>query len=151
LPLDLQKAQVKSEIQNPLQREVTMKYMLLIYGKESDWSEEERESCMLESMQICKELEAQGKWIASSPLLSVQTATSVRVRQGKRQVTDGPFAETVEQLGGYYIIDVEHLDEAIAIAARIPPAKKGTVEIRPLFDLSTLPAGQSTAAQEAQG
>jgi hypothetical protein len=68
----------------------------------------------------------------------VQTATSVRVRQGKRQVTDGPFAETVEQLGGYYIIDVEHLDEAIAIAARIPPAKKGTVEIRPLFDLATL-------------
>jgi hypothetical protein len=142
--------QVKSRIENSLQGKITMKYMLLIYGKESDWTEEERETCMLESMQICKELEAQGKWVASSPLLSVQTATSVRVRQGKRQVTDGPFAETVEQLGGYYIIDVEHLDEAIAIAARIPPAQKGTVEIRPLFDLSTLPTQESTSAQVAQ-
>ena len=112
-----------------------MKYMLLIYGAEESWTDDEREACMVESMRICKELEDQGKWIASSPLHSVSTATSVRVREGKRQVTDGPFAETTEQLGGYYIIDVDDLDEAIAIAARIPPAKKGTVEIRPLFPL----------------
>lgn len=112
-----------------------MKYMLLIYGEESGWTDEQRRECMLESMAICDELEAEGKWIASSPLHPVSTATSVRVRQGKRQVTDGPFAETTEQLGGYYIIDVEDLDEAIAIAARLPPAKKGTVEIRPLFPL----------------
>jgi len=112
-----------------------MKYMLLIYGAESCWTDEERKSCMLESMQIRKELETQGKWIAASPLYSVSTATSVRVRDGNKQITDGPFAETTEQLGGYYIIDVDNLDEAIAIASRLPPAKKGTVEIRPLFPL----------------
>ncbi|MDQ8201396.1 YciI family protein [Pelagicoccus sp. SDUM812003] len=112
-----------------------MKYMLLTYGKEDAWTEEERESCMLESMAICDELEAQGKWIASSPLYPVDSATSLRIRDGKRQITDGPFAETNEQLGGYYIIDVDDLDEAISIASRLPPAKKGTVEIRPLFPL----------------
>ena len=112
-----------------------MKYMLLVYAAESCWTEEERRECMLESMAICDELEAAGKWIASAPLHSVSTATSVRVRDQKRQVTDGPFAETTEQLGGYYILDVDDLDEAIAIAARLPPAKKGTVEIRPLHPL----------------
>ncbi|QDT05064.1 YCII-related domain protein [Rubripirellula lacrimiformis] len=116
-----------------------MKYMLLIYASEDCWTGDERKECMIESMAICKELEAEGKWIASSPLHSVETATSVRVRDGRRQITDGPFAETTEQLGGYYIIDVEDLDEAIAIAARIPPAKKGTVEIRPLFPLPEVP------------
>jgi len=120
-----------------------MKYMLLIYGAESSWTEDERKACMLESMAICEELEKQGKWIASSPLHSVATATSVRVRGGKQQITDGPFAETTEQLGGYYIVDVDNLDEAIAIASRIPPAKKGTVEIRPLLNLPELPSGQN--------
>ncbi len=115
-----------------------MKYMLLIYGAENCWTEEERKECMIESMGICDELEAEGKWIASSPLHSVTTATSVRLREGKRQITDGPFAETTEQLGGYYIIDVENLDEAIVIDSRLPPAKKGTVEIRPLFPLPEL-------------
>lgn len=117
-----------------------MKYMLLIYGAESCWTEEEREACMIESMKISEELEKQGKWISASPLHSVTTATSVRVRDGKQQITDGPFAETTEQLGGYYIIDVDDLDEAIKIAARLPPAKKGTVEIRPLLPLPQLPA-----------
>lgn len=116
-----------------------MKYMLLIYGAESSWTENEREACMIESMGICDELEQQGKFVGASPLHSVTTATSVRVRDGRRQITDGPFAETAEQLGGYYIIDVDNLDEAIAIASRLPPAKKGTVEIRPLFDLPELP------------
>tara|TARA_R110002049_G_scaffold4601_5_gene32200 strand:- start:285693 stop:286085 length:393 start_codon:yes stop_codon:yes gene_type:complete len=125
-----------------------MKYMLLIYAAESSWTEAERQECMKESMQICKELESKGKWIASSPLHSVSTATSVRIREGQRQITDGPFAETTEQLGGYYIIDVEDLDEAIGIASRLPPAKKGTVEIRPLFDLPDVPCdvpGTATA------
>ena len=112
-----------------------MQYMLLIYGKEDCWTEEERRECRLESMAICDELAAQGKWIASSPLHSVTTATSLRIRDGKREITDGPFAETTEQMGGYYIIDVENLDEAIAVASRLPPAKKGTVEIRPVFPL----------------
>lgn len=114
-------------------RRVEMKYMLLIYGAERCWTEDERRECMLESMAICDGLEAQGKLIASAPLHSVTTATSVRVRDGKRQITDGPFAETTEQLGGYYIVDVENLDEAIEIASRLPPVKLGTVEIRPLF------------------
>ena len=112
-----------------------MKYMLLIYSDESCWTEESRNACMIKSMEIAKELEADGKWLDSAPLHSVTTATSVRVRNGDRQITDGPFAETTEQLGGYYIIDVDNLDEAIAIAGRLPPAAKGTVEIRPLFPL----------------
>jgi hypothetical protein len=115
-----------------------MKYMLLIYGAESCWSEDQRKDCMIESMGICEQLAAQGKLVASAPLHSVTTATSVRVRDGKRLVTDGPFAETTEQLGGYYILDVDNLDEVIAIAATLPPATKGTVEIRPVFDVSGL-------------
>ena len=129
-----------------------MKYMLLIYGAEDCWTENERTECMLESMSICDELDSQGKWLASSPLHSVLTATCVRVRNGLRQVTDGPFAETTEQLGGYYIIDVEDRDEAIAIASRLPPAKKGTVEIRPLLPLPdslSLPEGESINRTEA--
>ena len=112
-----------------------MKYMLLIYGAEDAWTEEEREECMLESMQISEELKAKGKCLASAPLHSVECATSLRIRDGARQITDGPFAETTEQLGGYYLIDVDNLDEALAIAGRLPPAKKGTVEIRPLMPL----------------
>ena len=112
-----------------------MKYILLIYSRESCWTEQSRQQCMLESMAIGDELAEQGKLIATSPLHSVTVATSVRVRDGQRQITDGPFAETTEQLGGYYIIDVENLDEAIEIASRVPPARVGTVEIRPLFPL----------------
>ena len=115
-----------------------MKYMLLMYGAESCWTDDERKACMLESMAICDELAAQGKLLAASPLHSVTTATSLQVRDGKRLITDGPFAETTEQLGGYYIIDVANLDEAISISSRLPPAKKGTVEIRPVFDLDGL-------------
>jgi hypothetical protein len=112
-----------------------MKYMLLIYSAEDGWTEAERTQCMLDSIAICDELDAQGQWLASSPLHSVMTATCVRVRSGRVLVTDGPFAETTEQLGGYYIIDVADRDEAIAIASRLPPAAKGTVEIRPLHPL----------------
>lgn len=116
-----------------------MKYMLLIYGAEDAWTEDERKACMEESAGLCHELAGAGKFLGASPLHSVSTATSVRIREGKRMVTDGPFAETTEQLGGYYLLDVEHLDEAIATASRIPGAKKGTVEIRPIFELTNLP------------
>lgn len=112
-----------------------MKYMLLIYGKEEGWTEQEREDCMAKSMAICQELAREGKLDAASPLHPVSTATSIRIRDGRRQITDGPFAETAEQLGGYYVLDVDNLDEAIAIASRLPPAHKGTVEIRPIFPL----------------
>jgi hypothetical protein len=116
-----------------------MKYMMLIYGAEDAWTEQERRACMIQSMGICDDLAAQGKYLGSSPLQSVATAASVRVRDGRSLVTDGPFAETTEQLGGYYMLDLADLDEAIAVAARVPPAAKGTVEIRPLAALDGLP------------
>jgi hypothetical protein len=123
-----------------------MKYMLLIYSDEKIWTEESRAQCMQKSLQLCHDLEAKGQYIASSPLHFVDSATSVRVREGKRMVTDGPFAETTEQLGGYYIIDVEDLDEAIEISTRIPAAALGTVEIRPIFELANLPETLREAA-----
>jgi hypothetical protein len=116
-----------------------MKYMLLIYGAEDAWTQEERAQCMHDSTQLCHELDTRGQFLAASPLHPVATASSVRVREGKPMITDGPFAETHEQLGGYFIVEVNHLDEAIEIAARIPGAKKGTVEIRPVFELPDLP------------
>ena len=116
-----------------------MKYMLLIYSNESVWTDEERNRCMEESSRLCHRLESEGKYIAASPLQLVTSATSVRVREGKPLVTAGPFAETHEQLGGYFLIDVESLEEATQIASEIPGAKKGTVEVRPIFELSSLP------------
>ncbi|MEW4565919.1 YciI family protein [Bremerella sp. JC770] len=112
-----------------------MKYMLLVYGAETSWTPESREDCMRKSMAICDELQKDGKLIASSPLMSVATSKTVRVRDGKSLVTTGPFAETTEQLGGYYVLDVETEEEALAIAARIPPASVGSVEVRPLEPL----------------
>lgn len=117
-----------------------MKYMLLIYSDETAWSESEREHCYAESIQLTQELQAKGQYLGASPLHPVSTATSVRVRDGKRMITDGPFAETREQLGGYFLIDAKDLDEAIAIAGRIPGARVGTVEIRPVLELSALPS-----------
>jgi len=116
-----------------------MKYMLLIYSAEGAWTEPEREACFKESAALCHDLQKDGNYLAAAPLLPVATATSVRVREGKRLVTDGPFAETREQLGGYFLIDAEDLDSAIAIAGRIPGARKGTVEVRPVLEISGLP------------
>ena len=116
-----------------------MKYMLLIYGTESAIDEDERQACMVESTAVCHDLAAKGQFLGASPLHPVSTATSVRIREGRKLVTDGPFAETVEQLGGYYLIDVPNLDEAIAVASKLPPAKWGTVEIRPIYVLEGIP------------
>ena len=116
-----------------------MKYMLLIYADETSWAEGEREQCFAESTALTHELHKQGKYLGASPLHPVATATSVRVRQGKRHVTDGPFAETREQLGGFFLIEAANLDEAIDIAGRIPGARKGTVEVRPVVELGGLP------------
>src|SRR5262249_3100782 len=121
------------------------------YGPEEAWTEDERKACMIESMGICDALAAQGKFLGASPLQSVRTAVSVRVRDGRTLVTDGPFAETTEQLGGYYVLDPADLDEAIAVAARLPPAAKGTVEIRPLVALDGLPPERSPPATTAGG
>src|SRR5947209_20320768 len=119
-----------------------MKYMLLVYGAENSWTEKERADCMVESTKLCHELAAQGRFHGASPLHPVATATCVRVRDNSRVTTDGPFAETTEQLGGYFLIEADNLDQAIAIAGRIPAASKGTVEIRPIFELSGLPKGK---------
>ena len=112
-----------------------MKYILLIYHQEGDIDESTRNQCYADSAKLIHELDAAKKFLGSSPLHRVSTATSVRLRDGKRIVTDGPFAETHEQLGGYYLVDVEDLDEAVEIAARVPVAKYGTVEVRPLIEL----------------
>ncbi len=119
-----------------------MKYMLLIYSPENAWSDGEREDCFAESTLLCQELAAAGKFHAASPLHPIATATSVRVREGRQLITDGPFAETAEQLGGYFVIDAADLDEALAIAGRIPAARKGTVEVRPILELANLPASR---------
>jgi hypothetical protein len=116
-----------------------MKYMLLIYMADDAMNDAERQACYVESTQLAHELKAQGKFLGASPLQPTTTATSVRIRDGKRFVTDGPFAETREHLGGFYLIDAANLDEAIKIASRIPGARKGTVEIRPVFELPNLP------------
>ena len=116
-----------------------MKYMLLIYMSENAMNETEREQCYKDSTQLAHDLSANGKYLSANPLQSVAMATSVRVREGKRLVTDGPFAETREQLGGYFLIDAENLDAAIKIAERIPAARKGTVEIRPVIEIPGLP------------
>jgi hypothetical protein len=116
-----------------------MKYMLLIYGSEQAWDEAGRESCYEESTRLACSLQAAGQYLAASPLHPVATATSVRVRDGKRLVTDGPFAETHEQLGGYFLVDAGNLDEAIDIAGQIPGARVGTVEIRPVMEIPGLP------------
>ena len=116
-----------------------MRYMLLIYLEEKALGETERQACYLESTQLAQELHLNGQFLAANPLHPTSTATSIQVRDGKRLVTDGPFAETREQLGGYFLVDVQNLDEAIGIAARIPMARKGTVEIRPVIEIAGLP------------
>lgn len=126
-----------------------MKYMLLVYGAEDCWTADERTACMVESLALCDELAAQGKYIDASPLEPVATAVTVRVRDGRTLVTDGPFAETTEQLGGYFLLDLPNLDEAIAVATRLPPASKGTIEIRPLLALDGLPDGLPSSAAAA--
>lgn len=116
-----------------------MKYLLLIYMDENALSETDRAHCYVESAQLAQQLNARGQYLTTAPLHPVATATSVRVRDGKSLVTDGPFAETREQLGGFFLINAADLDEAIAIANQIPGARVGTVEIRPVIEVAGLP------------
>jgi hypothetical protein len=113
--------------------------MLLIYLDEQALDDTEREACYRESTQLAHEINSAGQYLAAAPLRPTSTATSIRVREGKRIVTDGPFAETREQLGGYFLINARDLDEAMGIAARIPMAQRGTVEIRPVIEIDGLP------------
>jgi hypothetical protein len=117
-----------------------MRYMMLIYLDEQVQTEAERAACYRESAQYAQELSAKGQYVAASPLQPVATATSIRIDNGKPLITDGPFAETREQLGGYFVVNARNLDEAIDIAARIPAGRKGTVEIRPMMEIPGLPA-----------
>jgi hypothetical protein len=122
-----------------VQEEVQLRYMLLIYGAEDAWSPAERDACYVESAQLAQDLHASGHFLAAAPLQSVSTATSIQVRGGKRLVTDGPFAETREQLGGYFLIEAKNHAEAIEIAGRIPGGRFGTVEVRPVLEVPGLP------------
>ena len=114
-----------------------MKYMLLIYTDPNAYSSEPNygEQMMKEYMAFSQAIEASGELVAGDPLQGNETATSVRVRDGRRATTDGPFAETKEHLGGYYIVDVTHLDRALELAAQIPDARTGVVEVRPLMEI----------------
>ena len=116
-----------------------MKYMLLIYDQEQAWnklSENERGKIYGEYRQLMEELRSKGQYLDGSQLHPTTAASSVRVRDEKQLVTDGPFAETREQLGGFFLVEAKDLDEAIALAARIPSARMGTIEVRPLVEMS---------------
>jgi len=116
-----------------------MKYMLLIYFDERALSQTEREQCYEESAEFARQISESEQYLAAAPLHPTSTATSVRLHDGKLLVTDGPFAETREQLGGYFLVSAKDLDEAIDIAARIPAGRWGTVEIRPVVEVPGLP------------
>jgi hypothetical protein len=125
-----------------------MKYMLLCYDDEQAWERAGKaalEDAMQEAVELTHELDARGQYLVAAPLEAASTATTIRVRDGKPIITDGPFAETREVLGGFYLIDVQDLNEAISVAKRHPGARVGSVEIRPVMELAGLPAPQSTS------
>jgi hypothetical protein len=112
-----------------------MQYLMLIYHDEGRWdalTEAEREKVYAGFRALREELQTGGKFIGGNQLQPTSTATTVRVRNGKTGVTDGPFAETKEQLGGYFLVEAKDLDDALAIAARIPSAATGSIEVRPV-------------------
>jgi hypothetical protein len=116
-----------------------MRYILLIYDRETDWAalnEADKGAMFQEYGVFTQSIRDSGHYVGGDPLQPIQTATTVRVRDGKTVSTDGPFAETREQLGGYYIIKADDLDEATAIAARIPTAKMGSIEVRPIMEMT---------------
>lgn len=116
-----------------------MQYMMLIYLDENSISEEQRSKCYMDSAAYARQLYSEGKCVAVAPLQPTLTATSIRHSQGKQMITDGPFAETREQLGGFFLVNAGNLDEAIEIARKIPAGRWGTVEIRPVMEISGLP------------
>ena len=122
---------------------MNMKYILLVHHNEDVLSRlvgNELQKMREESVQLAHRINSTGQYLDAAPLHPASTATCVRVREGKRIVTDGPFAETREQLGGYFLISAGNLDEAIDIAGQIPGARIGTVEIRPVIEIAGLPA-----------
>ncbi|HUE81834.1 MAG TPA: YciI family protein [Pyrinomonadaceae bacterium] len=119
-----------------------MKYMLLVHHDEEAFGErgdDERHEMLQESVQLANQLHESGQYLDAAPLHPTSETSCVRVRNGRRLVTDGPFAETREQIGGYFLVDARNLDEAIDIASRIPGARIGTVEVRPVTEVAGLP------------
>src|ERR1700720_2341877 len=144
----------KEDLNSPfrLTKETPMKYMLMMYAEENGApTQEQREQCYVESTAFAQKLHEAGKFLGAAPLQPTSTATSLRLQDGKRLVTDGPFAETREQLGGFFLIEAKDLDEAIEIAARIPGGRWGTVEIRPVVEIAGLPSQASEASQASEG
>jgi hypothetical protein len=123
-----------------------MKYLMLIYMDENVMNDGQRQACYVESTAYAHQLHAKNQFLGAAPLHPVSTATSIRRPEGKPIVTDGPFAETREQLGGFFMVEAKDLDEAIAIASRIPAGKYGTVEIRPIVEVTGLPQVSAAAA-----
>jgi hypothetical protein len=123
--------------------EETMKYLCLIYAKEAEMAvrlQDDNRVMMDEYFTFTSDIKKSGKYVAGEALQPTSTATTVRVRSGKLATTDGPFAETKEQLGGFYVIDAVDLNEAIQIAGRIPGARTGCVEVRPVVTFANAPA-----------
>jgi hypothetical protein len=116
-----------------------MKFLLLIYMEPNAMTESEREHCFVESTKLANDLQRSGHYLGCNPLHPVTSASSVRVRDGKTIVTDGPFAETHEHLGGYFLVNAKDRAEALRIAARIPGARVGTVEVRQVLEIPGLP------------
>ena len=119
-----------------------MKYLLLVHHDEEAFgkrSEAERQHLIQESVQLANHLHASGQYLGAAPLHPTAETSCVRVRDGKLLVTDGPFAETREQIGGYFLVEARDVNEAIDIAARIPGARIGTVEVRPVTEVEGLP------------
>ncbi len=124
-----------------------MKYLLLVHHNEDRFNtmpEGTRKDMLVESIQLCHQLDSKGQYIHASPLQPEATGSVVQVREGKGIVTDGPFMETREQLAGYFLVDVENQEEAIRIAERVPGARIGTVEVRPLVEIAGLPNSRET-------
>jgi hypothetical protein len=119
-----------------------MKYLLLVHHNEDMFKsmpEGTRKDMLAESIQLCHQLDSKGQYVHASPLQPEATGTIVRVRDSKPMVSDGPFMETKEQLAGYFLVDAESQEEAIRIAERVPGARIGTVEVRPVITISGLP------------
>ena len=119
-----------------------MKFMLIVHHDEAAFEKiekEKRQQMLAESIELTHQLHAAGQYLSASPLQPATTAVMVRVREGKPLVTDGPFIETREQIAGYFLINARDLNEAVSIAGRVPGARIGTVEVRPLIEISGLP------------
>lgn len=127
-----------------------MKYLLLIYSEENAWSPDEHQVALAESIELCHTLHEQGRYVHAAPLHPVSGAAHVQVRDGQTLVSDGPFAETKEQLAGYFLVEAESREAAIEIAAQIPGTRRGTTEVRQLVELTGMPGENHAIASNEQ-